>query len=455
MAGLGAVNRSGVRRPAHRAGIIAILIALAAAGCGPSATSGMVGTAPAARPAPEPTDSAAPLAELLALYAARDYFALAARLDALPSGDLTDRPELPFLRAVTATAFNHPAASNRHLAALAEERLPLPDTLQVKAGELELRNHLQLSDYQAAARAARSVLALEAADSATRADVDNMARAMAALRDVPPQRIVTRSASRIEREHTGRIPVAIGDSVRAYAMDTGANLSVLMRSEARALGLSIREAGLRVGTSTGTQVLGDVAVAPRLRLGAIELENVVFLVLPDEALTFGDVTIPGLIGFPVMDALGEVEFRTGGVLFVPAEVPDRGIRNLALPSLTPVIRVAVEGRNAICQFDTGAGRSSMYLPFYTRNRTWVEAAGQPDTVQFAGVGGERRMAVFALPDVRMAVGDTALTLERLNVHLESVKNPGQVEPDCNLGLDVIAAFGGYLINLRSMSFLPL
>lgn len=56
-----------------------------------------------------------------------------------------------------------------------------------------------------------------------------------------------------------------------------------------------------MGTSTGSRVTADVAVAPRVRLGQVELANVVFLVLPDEALTFGPTfRIPGLIGFPVI-----------------------------------------------------------------------------------------------------------------------------------------------------------
>jgi hypothetical protein len=296
---------------------------------------------------------------------------------------------------------------------------------------------------------------MEAADSATRADAENMARAMAVLRDVAPQRVVSRATSDIVREESGRIPVTVGDSLRAYAMDTGANLSVLMRSEAESLGLEVREAGMEVGTSTGSRVTADVAVAPRLRLGEVELANVVFLVLPDEMLTFGEFKIPGVIGFPVLNALGEVEFRPGGVLRVPGEVPDRGVRNLALPSLTPVIKVSVDGRDAVCEFDTGAGRTSLHLPFYTHHQAWIESHGQPDTVRFAGAGGERRIPAYILSDVRLTVGDTAVAMQRLEVYTESVATSNQPETDCRLGLDVIASFGGYLINLRSMTFLPL
>ncbi|PWG74236.1 hypothetical protein DF186_18940, partial [Enterococcus hirae] len=82
-----------------------------------------------------------------------------------------------------------------------------------------------------------------------------------------------------------------------------------MRSEASRAGLSIREVGLQVATSTGKVVTADVAVADRLRVGGAEFRHVVFLVFPDELLTFPDGTrISGLIGLPMIEALGEIRF---------------------------------------------------------------------------------------------------------------------------------------------------
>lgn len=55
----------------------------------------------------------------------------------------------------------------------------------------------------------------------------------------------------------------------------------------------------------------------------------------------------------------------------------------------------------------------------------------------------------------MVVGDTAVALPRLPAYTESVATNPEHSSDCRLGLDVLNAFRGYLINLRSMTILPL
>lgn len=393
------------------------------------------------------------IAELMQLYEHADYFGLRAALDTLPE---LDGPRMMILRAAVAHAFNDPARSNRVLSELGDDVRELPDSLQVEAYRLRFRNHLRLYEYAASEEAARELLMLPAVDSAVRADVENDARVVEALADSPPQRVVRRGASEIHRRPDTRVPVQVGDSTRGYVLDTGANLSVMMRSEAEALGLPIREAGVEVGTSTGSRVTADVAVVPRVRLGQVELANVVFLVVPDEVLTFGPTfRIPGIIGFPVIDALGEVEFRRGGVLRIPAKVPERDIRNLAMKFLMPLVRVEVLGQDAVCELDTGASQSALFLPFYERSRARIEAEGRADTIQTAGVGGERRIPAYVLRDARVVVGDRAVTLSRLPAYTEPVATNSDRSSDCRLGLDVLNAFEGYLINLRSMAILPL
>lgn len=420
-------------RSAHTA----LLAMLALAACG--------GSRGANEPGPDP----------MTLYASRDYFGLR---DLLEHAETRSTPELLLLRAVVAQAFNEPHRSNEHLDELlaSDGVAALPDSLRVDALELRARNHLRLHEYPSALAAARQLLSRASVDSATREDIANLARIAEALTDVPPQRVVSRTATTIEPGPDGRIPVRAGGRTRDWVIDTGANLSTVMRSEADSLGWRVREAGIQVGTSTGSRVLADVAVAPRLALGDVVLENVVFLVVPDELLTFGDFRIPGIIGFPVFDALGEVEFRRGGVMAVPATVPQREARNLALDFLTPLIRVEVLGSPAVCDFDTGANTTSLHLPFYHRHRERIDAEGTADTVRFAGAGGERIMPARILADVRLAFGDTATVLSTVPVYMESVATAGQEHArDCRLGLDALAGFAGYLINLRSMTFLPL
>lgn len=416
-------------------GLAALLLALAAAGCGSEGHR----------------QDEAVVDELMSLYARGAIFDLRARLSAAAG----DGPRLVFLRGAAAHAFNDPAASNRHLAALGPAAAGLPDTLRVEALRLRFRNHVRLGQYGDAATAARALLVLPSADSAIRADVGNEARAVEALVGAPPQRVISRGPSELHRRADGRVPVTVGDSVRGYVLDTGAGLSTLMRSEAEALGLEVRAAGVEVGTALGSTVTADVAVAPRVRLGNVELADVVFLVVPDEVLTFGpSFRIPGIIGFPVIDALGEVEFRRGGVLRIPDRIPDRGVHNLAMRYLTPLIQVGVLEDTAVCELDTGAGHTSLHLPLYRRHQNRIDEASRPDSVEVAGVGSRRVIPARMLSDVRIGLADTTVVLSRLPVYTESVARGDAIAADCRLGLDVLAGFDGYLINLRSMSFLP-
>jgi len=66
-------------------------------------------------------------------------------------------------------------------------------------------------------------------------------------------------------------------------LDTGANHSTLIRSEAKRLNLKVLPAGIELGT--GAKLTADAAVAPLLKIGNLEYHHVAFLVVPDAAFT--------------------------------------------------------------------------------------------------------------------------------------------------------------------------
>lgn len=390
---------------------------------------------------------------LMELYEHADYFGLRTALQQEP---MPDSPRITLLRALSAHAFNDPIHSNRELAKLGPDLHGLPGSLRALGLRLRYRNHFRLHEYGAAADAADELLALPALDSALRAELENEVRIAQALSDVPPQRVLTRAATDLRRDRDARVPVQIGDSTRAYVFDTGANLSVMMHSEAESLGLRIRSTGVRIGTSTGTYFTADVAIAPRVRLGGIELADVAFLVVPDETLRRGpSFLVPGILGFPILDALGEVHFRRDGVLHVPETIRSYDVHNLALRFLMPLVQLEVLDQQVVCELDTGATHSALFRRFFERMRAQIEESGRPDTVRIAGVGGERLIPAFVLDDVHMALGEAAAKLSNLPAYTVQVDPTAEWASDCRLGLDVLNAFSGYIVNLRSMSLLPL
>lgn len=404
--------------------------------------------APATRaPAPVSADSVRDLLE------ARDYF----RLRAL-EGRLPDAPVALLARARTEAAFNDPAGSNRTIHdALAG---PVPDSLRFHLLSLEAGNHLRLHRYaDAHAAALRALEVRAAADSADADQLENLTRVFAALRYAPPQTVARGSGVSLRLDAgelpLAMLPVTVNDSARSYVLDTGANLSTLMRSEAEALGLEIRPAGFVVGTGTDHKVTADVAVAGRVRVGEVEIRNVVFLVLDDEALTFpGGVRVHGIVGFPVLEALGELRLHGRQRLEVPAEVPRRRTANLALEGLMPITSVAWEGERFVCELDSGANSTKFFEPFYRRFRRRIEATARPDSARYAGAGGAQLFQGYRLGRAWLAVGDTTVALDSAFVHSRPPPDPEEREfPACRLGQDVLAAYGGYVLNFRDMAFL--
>lgn len=389
--------------------------------------------------------------EVLRLRAARDYFTLRDRLEASAASE-----EAPtrFGRALVQHAFNASAASNATIAALlADGRLP--DTLATELRRVQLANYLRLFAYEAGLAAADTLLSdTTRLDRAALQDLRNTRRLFRALANVPAQTADLGGPSTL-RMQRGRIPVRVNDSLRNYVFDTGANLSTIMRSEATALGLHIYPASLDVGTSTDRRVVADLGVADHLTLGRAQFHHVVFLVLDDSLLTFsGGFRIPGIVGFPVIAQLGEVQFGPGGGMVIPERPAVRTERNLALDELTLLTRAGWEGAPLLCRLDTGAGRTQFYEPFYRRFRARLDETTSPATRRTGGAGGVRELSVRVLLQVRLALGETIATLDSADIFTQSiVRDATQNYLDCNVGHDVLDAFPHYTINFRDMAFL--
>jgi hypothetical protein len=318
-----------------------------------------------------------------------------------------------------------------------------------------MSNHLRLFEYSAGLAAADTLLAdTVALDPDELRDIRNTRLIFEALSGVAPQTSEVRGVTTLRMEK-GRVPVQVNDSLRMYVFDTGANLSTIMRSEAKALGLQILPAGIDVGTSTDRRVVADLAMADRLAIGQMHYRHVVFLVMDDELLTFpGGFRIPGIIGFPVIEQMGEIQLGGRGELFVPEEVPRRPQRNLVLEEFSPLTRVEWDGSPLICMLDTGADRTRMYEPFYRKFRSRIDSTSKLSTRRAGGAGGIRELPVRVLSKVRLALGDTVAVVDSLDVVPKSIaRTESENYLDCNVGHDVFDAFSRYILNFRDMAFL--
>jgi len=383
---------------------------------------------------------------LQSLLASRDYFTMRERLIRM-SGS----PDRLVAEAAVLNAFNQPAASNEAIDRLLASS-EVDDELRLELTRIQRANFIRLHRFDDAYRAAREALLLPPNSAEKRRDDQNIEIFLRALRDVAPQTAVIGGTSEVRPDSAGHYPILINGHTRAFALDTGANFSVLMRSEAAALGLEIRPAGFQVGTSTDINMLADVAIADSVRIGSVRYRNVVFLVFNDRALTFpNEFEIRGLIGFPLIEAMREVHFLEDGSLQIPARPVVPAVGNLALDGLDPLIQVRWRRSDLICRLDSGANKTAFYEPFYRRFKVIIDRTGEPHRSQTGGVGGVREFDVRVLPRTRITVGTRTVHLEDVRVHVEPLLADEKNYLDCNVGRDVLEQFGEYALNFESMS----
>lgn len=423
--------------------ILGRLAVVAAATCLTAACSG---PAPASRTSlPDSTREA-----LVALRDRHDYFRLRDRLAARPDAE---GAWATLLRAEVASAFGREAASDSALDRLERRRRrgrPVPDTVLFQAGLLRYRNDMRLYRFGEVLEDVRTLLASPLADSSTLADrgIASDLPFVRVLRDVPAQTVEERRGA-VLRPEAGAIPVTIDGKEKSYFFDSGADFSVLMETEARDLGLRIQPTGGTVGSSTDLRVQSAVAVADRVEVGGAVLRHVVFLVLPDSSLTFPGKTIPGILGFPILRALGAVGFGHDGTIRIQADPPPTRGGTMALDEYALYAPVVLGPDTLACHLDTGSGITVLFEPFYRSHRKWADSVGRPDTVRVGGAGGIRRLPVVRIPATSLEVAGSAARVDSLDIYT-SVLRPGSRD-ECLVGRDVLGQFGEYVLDFTDMA----
>ena len=390
------------------------------------------------------------LAPLKEMYERRDCFA--AR-EAVPALGAQAAGDAAFYRGWVAAAFNRPAEAEAELSRFLAA--PGDSALRGQAEELLADTYLREHRYGAAADVYARLLAI-APDSA-KADLRNSIALFGALRDVPPQTVsfagdVDVPTTR-DKANLVNLPVQSGGAAQDFIFDTGANLSTVTESAARALGFRVIEQAITVGAATGSNTLSRLAVAPELRIGAATVRNVVFLVLPDSALAFPQIgyAIHGILGHPVITALGEVTLTRAGRLRVPARpspVDAGAAPNLCLDGFDPLVRVTVRGEPLVFGLDTGARQSSLYPAFYERYRAMVDS-GTATTRRVGGAGGIREIRVVSIGPVALGIGASTVTLQQIDVMTQPTVNRSRFAFGV-LGQDVVASFAEMTLDYRAM-----
>jgi hypothetical protein len=194
------------------------------------------------------------------------------------------------------------------------------------------------------------------------------------LRDVRSEsvEILDRPSIKATRNRLGSwdVPVQVNGMDTQLIFDTGANFSTVSESEAKRMGLSIRDSSAAVAGATVSDNPVRVASAD-IVLGNAYIHNVVFLVFADRATYLAPLRLRmrGFLGLTAIRALDRVGIsRDGTVRIHPPKAAAAGVKeepNLFFDSLNPVAELSHGERRLQLVVDTGAF-SSEFLPLVPR-----------------------------------------------------------------------------------------
>ncbi len=384
------------------------------------------------------------------LFAERHYIELAAALSS--AADLSPAQRV-FYRGILANRRNDAADSIANL----EIALPSAD-----AAHLKVAYYVLADDYSKTFRyadAAGVYRKIEQRFSASlpgkeHQDVRDSLRKWEALSHAEPQtvRIEQPFVVNRTRDEAGilTVPASFHDETVACVLDTGANYSVLTLSLAKSLGLALSDATIPVDSITGGEVPAQLAVVPEFHLGAALVKNAVFLIFDDKDLYIAPIKhqIRGIIGFPVIAALGRLTFHQNGDIEIGGAAASAGSEpNLYLEERTPLVAATTDGKTLLFTLDSGATQSVLFASYYKMHR--ADFSGKPVPQDSTGAGGTRSNLAFYKESLELKFGGKIAHLSHVPVYTEKL-GTGHDFFYGNLGQDVLRQFDRYTLDFRNM-----
>ena len=234
--------------------------------------------------------------------------------------------------------------------------------------------------------------------------------------------------------------------------DTGAGVNIISDSLARAYNLIPLDAYNNV-MGIGRRK-AHYAIAKELKLGNIVIRDVPFLVVNltldnEEANKYIDC-FSIVVGSELMLQLKDmtVDF-TGRKITVPPTAPERSgtpANMFFSPQMNLLTKGIIHNDAMLVCIDTGdASYGSLNGDFFNRNKEYISAHAQPDTIRTAGIGGVKITDGYRLPDVCATIGGSTVILPQIFV--SRGLNAVATDYECNLGLKSLMQFGKIRFNL--------
>ena len=394
-------------------------------------------------------------AQLQKAYREHNYF----KLDNLMSKTGFDRrnPYLMLYQSKLDFVFNNPFESNKLITKLLDKyQEQFTDTVIADLHIMRSVNADRMEDYESAYNDGRLVAERYAHlyDSSFIEELrdDNLIRQT--LTGVPKMEIGKNSETSIplKRDLAGlwNIPVKMDGDTTDFVFDTGANLSVIIKSLALKYGIRPMDNKVNVYGFAGKKFESEIGLV-NLKIGDIDVMNSVFLIFPDSLLSFagGAYHIRGIIGFPIMNAFQEIIIKDDRQLILPMIPENRNLRNFMLDDLTPVIMVNYKNDTLPFHFDTGAGKTIFFATFLNKYKSDIIGRFEKTNLRIAGAGGYIKTESYLMDSVVISAGGVQMQLDSSMVLTEFLSHEHQNFYG-NVGQDLIQEYSQMTINFESM-----
>lgn len=390
---------------------------------------------------------------LLKLYEKKDYFKFA---DNINNSELSEWESM-YINALILNLQSKNIESNQLILQLTDKFMDsIPDTLKVQLYETRMKNSVNMFDYKDALYCTNFVIDnyMNLLDSNEADDMKNSRVIWKAASDIQAETIEITGDSKIKikKDMAGliNIPVKCGGVEEDFIFDTGANFSVVNDTYAKKMKLIMLPGKIKVGSVTGTMNDSRLAYAELIEIGNMKCRNVLFLVLPDDALSFagGLYVINGILGLPVIKEMKEIHIMEKEI-FIPKQKTSVAFSNLLIDGFIPVIEV-VEGSDSLAfTFDTGARKTLLYSSYYEKYKTAIDKKYEPEDIEFGGAGGTIKVKGFKLESNNFKIGTSSLKLEDVSLIAENIKDHDKSFFG-NLGQDYMGEFSQMILNFEDM-----
>jgi Kef-type K+ transport system membrane component KefB len=347
------------------------------------------------------------------LYSEHRFFDLR---DAVHAHGGTTGPDAQFYRGIVAHAFNDNDGAIEALAPLVDS-MPrgFSRSHAADAADALGDSYARVFRYRESAATYRRALRMRgvALDTATRSSFTRRAEVADALANVPPQRIrwtAEASTSPVPNDSVAFAAVALINDAKPRArlgIDAGARFTIIDSTTASSHRVRILKDSVRTAVG-GRMITAQLGVIRTLDIGTAHLANVVVVVAPDDSLQLIYMRYPvsGIIGLPVLSALGSFTFMQDGHIALSSPGADNDsstVPNMMLADGAAAVKASYDTTRIALLLDSRAPRTLLYPSFL---REFPSATRSANLTTYVGTeygGGVTSMPSYLIPSITVGI----------------------------------------------------